>query len=73
MNLEFSDGIKPFKLLTFRFEAYAKMNFGIVVQSFDLDLKHRGIWVEYFFLRKMADAQRENSSADYVVFHLVRG
>jgi hypothetical protein len=58
MNLEFGDSIKPFKLFAFRFKANAKMNFGIVVQSFDLDLVHRGIWMEYFFLRKMAAVQR---------------
>jgi hypothetical protein len=56
MVLEFGDGIIPFKLFAFRVKTNAKMNSGIFVRSFDLDLKHGGIWVKYAFLRKMAAA-----------------
>lgn len=72
MNLEFGDDIIPVKLLAFRVEANTKMNFGIVVWSFNLDLKHWSVWMQYFFLRKMVAAQRENCCVYDVVFNLVR-
>jgi hypothetical protein len=54
MILEFCDRIIPFKLFAFRVETNAKMNSGILVRNFDLDLKHGGIWMNYSFLRKEA-------------------